>query len=201
MKRNLNTSYRLVWNDVLGAFVVVSELATARGKRSSTVLAIAVAGLMSTAALAAGNTTVPAGQTVDGAVISNHDTQQVWGSATGTVVNTGQEYGDNDDANTGGQFVQSGGVADNTTVNHNGLQAVLSGGSATRTTINAGGGQSVHGQAANSVLNGGEQWVQSGGSTTGTVINAGGISAGEKRCADQRYGGEYRGRRRTGCGE
>lgn len=90
MKRNLNTSYRLVWNDVLGAFVVVSELATARGKRSRTVLAIAVAGLMSTAALAAGNTTAPAGQTVDGAVISNHDTQQVWGSATGTVVNTGQ---------------------------------------------------------------------------------------------------------------
>ena len=123
MKRNLNTSYRLVWNDVLGAFVVVSELATARGKRSRTVLAIAVAGLMSTAALAAGNTTVPAGQTVDGAVISNHDTQEVWGSATGTVVNTGQEYGDNDDANTGGQFVQSGGVADNTTVNRNGLQA------------------------------------------------------------------------------
>ena len=174
MKRNLNTSYRLVWNDVLGAFVVVSELATARGKRSRTVLAIAVAGLMSTAALAAGNTTVPAGQTVDGAVISNHDTQEVWGSATGTVVNTGQEYGDNDDANTGGQFVQSGGVADNTTVNRNGLQAVLSGGSATRTTINAGGGQSVHGQATDSVLNGGEQWVQSGGSTTGTVISAGG---------------------------
>ncbi|HGG0601679.1 TPA: ESPR-type extended signal peptide-containing protein [Enterobacter roggenkampii] len=24
MKRNLNTSYRLVWNEVLGAFVVVS---------------------------------------------------------------------------------------------------------------------------------------------------------------------------------
>jgi antigen 43 len=80
-------------------------------------------------------------------------------------------------------------------VNRNGLQAVLSGGSATRTTINAGGGQSVHGQATDSVLNGGEQWVQSGGSTTGTVISAG-VSAGEKRCAGQRYGGEYRGGRR-----
>ena len=33
MKRNLNTSYRLVWNEVLGAFVVVSELAKAKGKR------------------------------------------------------------------------------------------------------------------------------------------------------------------------
>nr|WP_246842150.1 ESPR domain-containing protein [Citrobacter sp. L55] len=30
MKRNLNTSYRLVWNEVLGAFVVVSELAKAK---------------------------------------------------------------------------------------------------------------------------------------------------------------------------
>ncbi|WP_256947468.1 ESPR domain-containing protein, partial [Klebsiella pneumoniae] len=43
MKRNLNTSYRLVWNEVLGAFVVVSELAKAKGKRSTAVLALAVA--------------------------------------------------------------------------------------------------------------------------------------------------------------
>ena len=45
MKRNLNTSYRLVWNEVLGAFVVVSELAKAKGKRSTAVLALAVAGI------------------------------------------------------------------------------------------------------------------------------------------------------------
>lgn len=30
MKRHLNTSYRLVWNHITGAFVVASELARAR---------------------------------------------------------------------------------------------------------------------------------------------------------------------------
>ncbi|MEN1932485.1 ESPR domain-containing protein [Escherichia coli] len=32
MKRHLNTSYRLVWNHITGAFVVASELARSRGK-------------------------------------------------------------------------------------------------------------------------------------------------------------------------
>lgn len=179
MKRNLNTSYRLVWNEVLGAFVVVSELAKAKGKRSGAVLALAVAGLLvSPAALAddaPGNTsTIAAGDVVNNAVISNHDTQQVSGTANNTVINTGQEYGDDDEANSGGQFVQAGGVANQTTVNDNGLQGVLAGGRATDTTVNSGGGQSVHGQAVDTVLNGGSQWVHSGGSVSGTVINEGG---------------------------
>ena len=146
MKQNLNTSYRLVWNEVLGAFVVVSELAKAKGKRSGAVLALAVAGLLvSPAALAddaPGNTsTIAAGDVVNNAVISNHDTQQVSGTANNTVINTGQEYGDDDEANSGGQFVQAGGVANQTTVNDNGLQGVLAGGRATDTTVNSGGGQ------------------------------------------------------------
>ncbi|EJT4821468.1 AIDA repeat-containing protein [Citrobacter freundii] len=179
MKRNLNTSYRLVWNEVLGAFVVVSELAKAKGKRSTAVLALAVAGLVASPAALAddapGNiSTVAAGDVVNNAVISNHDTQLVSGTANNTVINTGQEYGDDEDANSGGQFVQSGGLANQTTINDNGLQGVLSGGSATDTTVNSGGGQSVHGQATDTVLNGGAQWVHSGGSVSGTVINAGG---------------------------
>lgn len=179
MKRNLNTSYRLVWNEVLRAFVVVSELAKAKGKRSTTVLALAVSGLVASPAALAddapGNiSTVAAGDVASNAVISNHDTQLVFGTANNTVINTGQEYGDDDDANSGGQFIQAGGVANQTTINANGLQGVLAGGSATDTTINSGGGQSVHGQATDTVLNGGAQWVHSGGSVSGTVINEGG---------------------------
>lgn len=179
MKRNLNTSYRLVWNEVLGAFVVVSELAKAKGKRSTAVLALAVAGLVASPAALAddapGNiSTIAAGDVVNNAVISNHDTQQVSGTANNTVINTGQEYGDDDEANIGGQFIQVGGVANQTTINDNGLQGVLAGGSATDTTVSSGGGQSVHGQATDTVLNGGTQWVHSGGSVSGTVINEGG---------------------------
>lgn len=174
MKRNLNTSYRLVWNEVLGAFVVVSELAKAKGKRTGAVLALAVAGLTSGTALAA-ETSVPVGETTDGVVISNNDTQLVYGQANNTTINTGLEYGsDDEDNNQGGQFVQDGGVANHTTINSNGLQAVLAGGSASDTTINTGGGQSVHGQSSGTVLNGGEQWVHSGGIASGTVINEGG---------------------------
>lgn len=173
MKRNLNTSYRLVWNEVLGAFVVVSEMAKAKGKRTGAVLALAVAGLASGTALAA-ETSVPVGETADGVVLSNHDTQLVYGRTNNTTINTGLEYGRNDeDNNRGGQFVQDGGVANHTTINSNGLQAVLHGGSASDTTVNAGGGQSVHGQSSGTVLNGGEQWVHSGGIATGTVINEG----------------------------
>lgn len=179
MKRKLNTSYRLVWNPVLGAFVVVSELAKSKGKRAGAVLALAAAGLVvSPVVLAeAGNgaeTTVPVGEVVNDVTLSNHDSQVVSGEANGTVINTGYEYGDDDDANTGGQFVQDGGMANQTTVNDKGLQVVLSGGNASDTTVNTGGGQSVKGQATGTVLNGGEQWVHSGGVASGTVINESG---------------------------
>lgn len=176
MKRNLNTSYRLVWNEVLGAFVVVSELAKAKGKRSTAVLALAVAGLVASPAALAddapGNTrTVAAGEVVNGAVIGNHDSQIVFGKTNNTVINTGLEFGADNDDNSGGQWVQTGGVANQTTINNSGLQGVLAGGSATDTTVNSGGGQSVHGQASDTTLDDGTQWVHSGGITSGTIIN------------------------------
>ena len=176
MKRNLNTSYRLVWNEVLGAFVVVSELAKEKGKRSTAVLALAVAGLVASPAALAddapGNTrTVAAGEVVNGAVIGNHDSQIVFGKTNNTVINTGLEFGADNDDNSGGQWVQTGGVANQTTINNSGLQGVLAGGSATDTTVNSGGGQSVHGQASDTTLDGGTQWVHSGGITSGTIIN------------------------------
>ncbi|MEW7314022.1 AIDA repeat-containing protein [Buttiauxella gaviniae] len=176
MKQNLNTSYRLVWNEVLGAFVVVSELAKAKGKRIGAVLALAVAGLVASPAALAddspGNTsTIAAGDVMNNAVISNHDTQLVSGVANNTFINTGLEHGEDDEANSGGQFVQAGGVANQTTIGDNGLQGVLAGGSATDTTVNSGGGQSVHGQASDTTLDGGTQWVHSGGITSGTIIN------------------------------
>ncbi|WP_410706571.1 AIDA repeat-containing protein [Citrobacter braakii] len=176
MKQNLNTSYRLVWNEILGAFVVVSELAKAKGKRGGAVLALAVAGLVASPAVLAddspGNTSIiVAGDVVNNAVITNHHTQQVSGVANNTVINTGLEHGEDDEANSGGQFVQPGGVANLTTINNSGLQGVLAGGGTTDTTVNSGGGQSVHGQASDTTLDGGTQWVHSGGITSGTIIN------------------------------
>ncbi|ENB4711827.1 AIDA repeat-containing protein [Yersinia enterocolitica] len=176
MKQNLNTSYRLVWNEVLGAFVVVSELAKSKGKRSSAVLALAVAGLLASPAVLAddtpGNTsTVAAGEVVNGAVIGNHDSQVVFGKTNNTVINTGLEFGADNEDNSGGQWVQTGGVANQTTINNSGLQGVLAGGSATDTTVNSGGGQSVHGQASDTTLDGGMQWVHRDGITSGTIIN------------------------------
>ncbi|HBX1489549.1 TPA: adhesin [Klebsiella pneumoniae] len=132
MKRNLNTSYRLVWNEVLGAFVVVSELAKAKGKRSTAVLALAVAGLVASPAALAddapGNiSTVAAGDVASNTVISNHDTQLVSGTANNTVINTGQEYGDDEDANSGGQFVQTDAPRDKCTLSCaiNGIHAAF----------------------------------------------------------------------------
>ncbi|EBH8768927.1 autotransporter adhesin Ag43 [Salmonella enterica subsp. enterica serovar Freetown] len=174
MKRNLNTSYRLVWNDISRAFVVVSELAKTKGMRTGTVLTLVVAGLTSGTALAT-ETSVPVGETADGVVISNNDTQSVFGEANNTVINTGYEFtGDEEDKNTGGQFVQAGGVASQTTINSNGLQRVNHGGRADDTIVNTGGGQSLAGQSSGTVLNGGEQWIHSGGVASSTVINEGG---------------------------
>lgn len=176
MKQNLNTSYRLVWNEALGAFVVVSELAKAKGKRSGAVLALAVAGLLASPAVLAGDpsgntSTVAAGEVVNGAVIGNHHSQVVFGKTNNTVINTGLEFGADNDDNSGGQWVQAGGMANQTTINDKGLQGVLAGGSTTDTTVNSGGAQSVHGQASDTTLDGGTQWVHSGGITSGTIIN------------------------------
>ena len=63
------------------------------------------------------------------------------------------------EANIGGQWIQNGGIANNTTVTGGGLQRVNAGGSVSDTVISAGGGQSLQGQAVNTTLNGGEQWV------------------------------------------
>ncbi len=61
MKRHLNTSYRLVWNHITGAFVVASELARARGKRAGVAVALSLAAATSLPALAA-DSVVPAGE-------------------------------------------------------------------------------------------------------------------------------------------
>nr|WP_324287119.1 hypothetical protein [Escherichia coli] len=79
------------------------------------------------------------------------------------TISTGLEYGPDNEANTGGQWIQNGGIANNTTVTGGGLQRVNAGGSVSDTVISAGGGQSLQGQAVNTTLNGGEQWVHEGG--------------------------------------
>ncbi|EMY8339925.1 AIDA repeat-containing protein, partial [Escherichia coli] len=176
MKRHLNTSYRLVWNHITGTLVVASELARSRGKRTGVAVALSLAAVTSVPVLAA-DTVVQAGETVSGGTLTNHDNQIVFGTANGMTISTGLEYGLDNEANTGGQWIQNGGIANNTTVTGGGLQRVNAGGSVSDTVISAGGGQSLQGQAVNTTLNGGEQWAHEGGIATGTVINEKGWQA------------------------
>ncbi|HGU1508067.1 TPA: Ag43/Cah family autotransporter adhesin [Escherichia coli] len=164
MKRHLNTSYRLVWNHITGTLVVASELARSRGKRAGVAVALSLAAVTPVPALAA-DTVVEAGETVNGGTLTNHDNQIVFGTANGMTISTGLEYGPDNEANTGGQWVQDGGTASNTTISSGGLQFVGAGGKATDTIINEGGGQSLKGLALNTTLNGGEQWMHEGAIT------------------------------------
>ncbi|EHF9868874.1 autotransporter adhesin Ag43, partial [Salmonella enterica subsp. enterica serovar London] len=170
MKRHLNTSYRLVWNHITGTLVVASELARSRGKRAGVAVALSLAAVTPVPALAA-DSVVQAGEIVNGGTLVNHDNQIVFGTTNGITISTGLEYGPDNEANTGGQWVQDGGTASNTTISSGGLQFVGAGGKATDTIINEGGGQSLKGLALNTTLNGGEQWMHEGAIATGTVIN------------------------------
>ncbi|EHH5033472.1 TPA: calcium-binding autotransporter Cah [Escherichia coli] len=177
MKRHLNTSYRLVWNHITGTLVVASELARSRGKRTGVALALSLATATSVPVLAA-DTVVQAGETVSGGTLTNHDNQIVFGTANGMTISTGLELGPDSEENTGGQWIQNGGIAGNTTVTTNGRQVVLEGGTASDTVIRDGGGQSLNGLAVNTTLNNrGEQWVHEGGVATGTIINRDGYQS------------------------
>ncbi|ELE6832809.1 autotransporter adhesin Ag43 [Escherichia coli] len=177
MKRHLNTSYRLVWNHITGTLVVASELARSRGKRAGVAVALSLAAVTSVPALAA-DTVVQAGETVSGGTLTNHDNQIVLGTANGMTISTGLELGPDSEENTGGQWIQNGGIAGNTTVTTNGRQVVLEGGTASDTVIRDGGGQSLNGLAVNTTLiNRGEQWVHEGGVATGTIINRDGYQS------------------------
>ncbi|HFI9920473.1 TPA: calcium-binding autotransporter Cah [Escherichia coli] len=177
MKRHLNTSYRLVWNHITGTLVVASELARSRGKRAGVAVALSLAAVTSVPALAAVKV-VQAGETVNDGTLTNHDNQIVFGTANGMTISTGLELGPDSEENTGGQWIQNGGIAGNTTVTTNGRQVVLEGGTASDTVIRDGGGQSLNGLAVNTTLNNrGEQWVHEGGVATGTIINRDGYQS------------------------
>ncbi|EIR2523683.1 autotransporter adhesin Ag43 [Escherichia coli] len=177
MKRHLNTSYRLVWNHITGTLVVASELARSREKRAGVAVALSLAAVTSVPALAA-DKVVQAGETVNDGTLTNHDNQIVFGTANGMTISTGLELGPDSEENTGGQWIQNGGIAGNTTVTTNGRQVVLEGGTASDTVIRDGGGQSLNGLAVNTTLNNrGEQWVHEGGVATGTIINRDGYQS------------------------
>ncbi|EEY3001122.1 calcium-binding autotransporter Cah [Escherichia coli] len=177
MKRHLNTSYRLVWNHITGTLVVASELARSRGKRAGVAVALSLAAVTSVPALAA-DKVVQAGETVNDGTLTNHDNQIVFGTANGMTISTGLELGPDSEENTGGQWIQNGGIAGNTTVTTNGRQVVLEGGTASDTVIRDCGGQSLNGLAVNTTLNNrGEQWVHEGGVATGTIINRDGYQS------------------------
>ncbi|HAP0245575.1 TPA: autotransporter adhesin Ag43, partial [Escherichia coli] len=167
----------LVWNHITGTLVVASELARSRGKRASVAVALSLAAVTSVPALAA-DSIVQAGKTVNGGTLENHDNQIVFGTANGMTISTGLELGPDSEENTGGQWIQNGGIAGNTTVTTNGRQVVLEGGTASDTVIRDGGGQSLNGLAVNTTLNNrGEQWVHEGGVATGTIINRDGYQS------------------------
>ncbi|EOX3277090.1 calcium-binding autotransporter Cah, partial [Escherichia coli] len=160
-----------------GTLVVASELARSRGKRAGVAIALSLAAVTSVPALAA-DTVVQAGETVSGGTLTNHDNQIVLGTANGMTISTGLELGPDSEENTGGQWIQNGGIAGNTTVTTNGRQVVLEGGTASDTVIRDGGGQSLNGLAVNTTLiNRGEQWVHEGGVATGTIINRDGYQS------------------------
>ncbi|EFG2399402.1 autotransporter adhesin Ag43, partial [Escherichia coli] len=170
-------SYRLVWNHITGTLVVASELARSRGKRAGVAVALSLAAVTSVPALAA-DKVVQAGETVNDGTLTNHDNQIVFGTANGMTISTGLELGPDSEENTGGQWIQNGGIAGNTTVTTNGRQVVLEGGTASDTVIRDGGGQSLNGLAVNTTLNNrGEQWVHEGGVATGTIINRDGYQS------------------------
>ncbi|EPA5482481.1 calcium-binding autotransporter Cah, partial [Escherichia coli] len=148
-----------------------------RGKRAGVAVALSLAAVTSVPALAA-DTVVQAGETVSGGALENHDNQIVFGTANGMTISTGLELGPDSEENTGGQWIQNGGIAGNTTVTTNGRQVVLEGGTASDTVIRDGGGQSLNGLAVNTTLNNrGEQWVHEGGVATGTIINRDGYQS------------------------
>ncbi|EHZ4688660.1 autotransporter adhesin Ag43, partial [Escherichia coli] len=164
-------------NHITGTLVVASELARSRGKRAGVAVALSLAAVTSVPALAA-DTVVQAGETVSGGTLTNHDNQIVFGTANGMTISTGLELGPDSEENTGGQWIQNGGIAGNTTVTTNGRQVVLEGGTASDTVIRDGGGQSLNGLAVNTTLNNrGEQWVHEGGVATGTIINRDGYQS------------------------
>ncbi|MEF8261839.1 ESPR-type extended signal peptide-containing protein [Escherichia coli] len=109
MKRHLNTSYRLVWNHITGTLVVASELARSRGKGAGVAVALSLAAVTSVPALAA-DSIVQAGETVNGGTLENHDNQIVLGTANGMTISTGLELGPDSEENTGGQWIQNGGI-------------------------------------------------------------------------------------------
>lgn len=147
------------------------------GKRAGVAVALSLAAVTSVPALAA-DKVVQAGETVNDGTLTNHDNQIVFGTANGMTISTGLELGPDSEENTGGQWIQNGGIAGNTTVTTNGRQVVLEGGTASDTVIRDGGGQSLNGLAVNTTLNNrGEQWVHEGGVATGTIINRDGYQS------------------------
>ncbi|MDO1625707.1 hypothetical protein Q2344_25200, partial [Escherichia coli] len=83
---------------------------------------------------------VQAGENVNDGTLTNHDNQIVLGTANGMTISTGLEDGPDNEANTGGQWIQKGGNAKKTNVTGGGLQRVDGGGNGSDQGIRGGGG-------------------------------------------------------------
>jgi autotransporter passenger strand-loop-strand repeat protein len=110
-----------------------------------------------------GDETVQAGGHCVGATIENEADIEVFGSASGLILDEGYIN------------VDQGGTVTGTTINGD-IMYVAGGGTAINTTIYAGGSTTVigGGVANGTILDGGEEFVRSGATTNGTTVNNGG---------------------------
>ncbi|WP_256743088.1 ESPR domain-containing protein, partial [Cronobacter sakazakii] len=109
MKRSLNCSYRLVWSEVQRAFIVVSELTRAKGKRASGAVLLTAAVGSSLASGGAFAFTPDVTSSVQDELVQN-GTQQVLVGGTTTNHIIGAQ----------GNQIVAGGLTQKTTLNDGG---------------------------------------------------------------------------------
>lgn len=163
MKKNINTNYRLVWNSIQNAFVVVSELASSKGKKTASVVTLsALSSLASIPAFAVnecgnnevtmiGNCTViEAGETKTGLIANENNNLWVNGSTNGTTLTgkeneegSGSSFDDGTTFDSATEWVNTGGSANGTVVNAGGVQKVV-GGEVSNSTVHQYGAVEVY---------------------------------------------------------
>lgn len=183
MKKGLNCCYRLIWSDIQQAFIVVSELGKAHGKRASGLL-LASGILASTAVAVPGSAFAATVDVNDGESVTD---VVVDGALEVLNINSGGSSTSASAVNNGNINVNSGGTATGTSLDSLGKQEVAAGGRVYNTIVNSGGSQFIGtgGAGFNSIVNsGGREQVSAGGISDGAVVNNGGVLTGVGGAAD-----------------
>lgn len=152
MKKQLNTNYRLVWSAVQNAFVAVSELTHAKGKKTAGIIALSVLSSLASipafaddsrcvnGATVTDNCTVEAGETVSNITVKENGNLRVKGESNNTILTgqknpegSGSEFDDGSRYDSATEWVY--GTATGTTINAGGIQKV-NGGTADQSKVN-----------------------------------------------------------------